>query len=495
MTHITQHVLAIDIGSSSLRAALFDVNGRQSGQCIRRSYSLDTDAMGKATLDADALFDDLFDALDELMSITPERLDITAVGISTFWHSLTGINDKHAATFPIITWADGRSAHEAAALKYSGIARHLHSVTGCPVHSSYWPARLRWLAAQHETAFDDTRYWLSAADLLFLRLFGRIGTSISMASGSGLCDLNQKTWSREAMGIARIQPTQLPPISDDPQRGLLSPWGERWPRLAVIPWYPAWGDGACSNIGAGANNLDSLVLMLGTSGSMRVVWPADSATLSDAGLWCYRVDDRRFAGGMALSEGGNAAAWANRLLDKETGENIDERVANLEPDAHGLCVLPYFLGSRSPQWSEGRTASITGITAATTPVDIYRAMLESVGLRFAFLKNRLERAWPGKRRIIATGAGFLRSAVWPQIVADCLGEPIDVSDVEEGSLRGAALLVLEKQGQIGKIEFPINRTVYPNSSAHEKYKIALERQADFDKHMIGMLQQRLDELR
>lgn len=494
MTHST-YVLAIDIGSSSLRAALFDGYGRQSGECIRRGYCLDTDAMGKATLDADTLFNDLFGALDELMSITPDRLNITGVGISTFWHSLTGINDRQAATFPIITWADGRSAHEAAALKYSGIGRRLHSLTGCPVHSSYWPARLRWLAAQHATAFAQTRYWLSAADLLFLRLFGRIGTSVSMASGSGLCDLNQKQWSREAIGIARIKPEQLPPISDEPLRGLVAPWGERWPRLAAIPWYPAWGDGACSNIGAGANSLDSLVLMLGTSGSMRLVWQADSVSVPDAGLWCYRVDDKRFAGGMALSEGGNAAAWARRLLDKESAADIDDRVAALAPDAHGLCVLPYFLGSRSPQWSEGRTAAISGITAATTAVEIYRAMLESVGLRFAFLKNRLDRAWPGKRRIIATGAGFLRSSVWPQIVADCLGESLDVSDVEEGSLRGAALLVLEKQGQGGEIEFPVNRTVYPNSGAHERYKIALERQADFDNHMIEMLKQRLEELR
>lgn len=488
-------LLAIDMGSSSLRAALFDQTGRQTGPCARRGYHMQTDAAGKATLDPDALFADLFAVLDEVMAAVPDATGIDAVGISTFWHSLTGIDGEGRATMPIMTWADGRAAHEAAALKYSGLSRHLHGETGCPEHSSFWPARLRWLAKQHPDIAGDTRFWLSAADLLFLRLFGRLATSLSMASGTGLLDINRCRWSRLAVSLAGIDTGRLPAISDEPMSGLLAPWSGRWPKLAAVPWYPAYGDGACSNMGVGAYDRHSLVLMLGTSGSMRLVWEADSMSLPDAGLWCYRVDARRFAGGMALSEGGNSAAWARQLLEEGRQDALEEQVARMEPAAHGLTVLPYFLGARSPEWSEGRTGAILGITAATTPADIYRATLEGVGLRFAFLKQRLDNAWPAQRRIIATGAGFLRSPVWAQIVADCLGEPLQLSSAGEGSLRGAALLVLEKFRDIGDIDFPVARTVHPDPRAHRQYQKARERQADYDQALVAIVKRRLDELR
>lgn len=247
-----------------------------------------------------------------------------------------------------------------------------------------------------------------------------------------------------------------------------------------IPWYPAVGDGACSNLGSGCIDQHSMALMLGTSGSMRILWKAGEAHLADPALWCYRVDENRYAGGMALSEGGASAAWARKLLGDCPQGEIEGQVAGMAPDAHGLTVLPYLLGARSPDWIDGRTAALAGITAATRPIDVYRAMLESVGIRFALLKRRLDQAWAGQRRIVATGAALLRSPTWVQIIADCLGEDIAVSGVEEGSLRGAALLALERSGHARSFEYPLRDVVKPNDAAHAVYLAAMDRQAAFD---------------
>ncbi|WP_052130584.1 gluconokinase [Erwinia typographi] len=489
-------VLAIDMGSSSLRVSLFDMAGNPIGDCVRRSYQLDTDLSGRATLACESLFADLFSALDALLTQPNDGSEIVAVGISTFWHSLVGIDAHQRPVTPVITWADGRAAHEAAALKFSGITGKLHRTTGCPVHSSFWPARLRWLEKAHPEVVQQTRHWLSAADLLFLMLFGEMSTSLSMASGSGLLDINQQIWSPLATSIAHVDRATLPAISEAPRRQLLPKWATRWPRLATIPWFPAWGDGACSNIGVGAQDEESLVLMLGTSGSMRRVWQAESVELNDPAMWCYRVDAQRFAGGMALSEGGNSAAWARQLITPEEAVDLEARIATMTPDAHGLSILPYFLGSRSPAWSEGRSAAILGLNAGTTPLEIYRATLESVGLRFAFLKQQLEKSWPASPHIIATGAGFSNSPVWAQIVADCLGEPLTVSPVEEGSLRGAALLTLERLGipVAPPTAFPQGRTIQPDGQAHRIYCHARDRQAAFDAGILDILRRRLDEL-
>ena len=110
-----------------------------------------------------------------------------------------------------------------------------------------------------------------------------------------------------------IERARLSPISDEPLRGLRGEWAARWPGLADVPWFPAVGDGACSNVGCGCATRDRLALMVGTSGALRMAWKADSVDIPD-GPWCYRVDADRFVMGGALSDGGNLVGWLRKTL-------------------------------------------------------------------------------------------------------------------------------------------------------------------------------------
>ncbi|WP_183022893.1 gluconokinase [Variovorax sp. UMC13] len=477
-------VLAIDIGTSSVRAALFDPQGHPLGAGAQRTHRLETGQDGRAELDARALLDNIGQAIDEALQTADPGIPIRAVGLSSFWHSLVGLDAQMQPVTPVLTWADRRAQAVAAARRADPDAAALHARTGCPAHSSYWSAKLPWLRTTDAEAWQAACRWASACDLLMHTLFGGdLRTSTSMASGTGLFDLHDQRWSAPALSRAGLASTALPMVDDRPREGLVEAYARRWPQLASIPWFPAVGDGACSNVGVGSTDPDSMVLMLGTSGSMRVMWNAgDDRALSDASLWCYRVDAHRLVGGMALSEGGASAAWARETLAGGTGADLEVEIARMRPDAHGLTVLPFVLGARSPDWVDGRTACIAGITAATTSAQIYRAVLESVGLRFAFLKQRLERSWPAARRIVVTGGALSRSAVWRQIVADCIGQEIEVSDVDEGSLRGAALLTLERIGQGALASYAHGRrnAAAFDADAHAVYRQAMQRQAVLD---------------
>lgn len=481
-------VLSIDIGTSSVRAALFDPRGLPLGAGAQRTHRLETGQDGRAELGAQALLDNVGLAIDEALRTADPAIPIRAVGVSSFWHSLVGLDARMQPVTPVLTWADRRAQAMAAARRADPDAAVLHARTGCPAHSSYWSAKLPWLRTAQPEVWRTVHRWASASDLLMQVLFGgELRTSTSMASGTGLFDLHDQRWSAPALARAGVVLTDLPTIDDRPCEGLVEACARRWPRLASIPWFPAVGDGACSNVGVGSTDPDAMVLMLGTSGSMRVMWEAvDERALSDAGLWCYRVDARRLVGGMALSEGGASAAWARETLAAGTdGIGLEAEIAGMRPDAHGLTVLPFVLGARSPDWVDGRTACIAGITAATTSAQMYRAVLESVGLRFAFLKQRLERAWPAARRIVVTGGALSRSAAWRQIVADCIGQEIEVSDVDEGSLRGAALLTLERIGQGPLASYPHGRrrTAAFDAEAHAVYRHAMQRQAALDEFL------------
>ena len=83
---------------------------------------------------------------------------------------------------------------------------------------------------------------------------------------------------------------------------------------AGVPWLPAVGDGACSNVGAGCTTPDRFALMVGTSGAERAIWaPRGDSTIPN-GAWCYRVDRRRVVLGGALNDGGSLLDWLRRSL-------------------------------------------------------------------------------------------------------------------------------------------------------------------------------------
>ena len=184
------------------------------------------------------------------------------------------------------------------------------------------------------------------------------------------------------------------------------------------------------------------------------------------GLWRYRADAQRVVIGGSLSDGGSVFAWLKRLarLPEDPAE-AERAIAAMAPDAHGLTVLPLLSGERGPGWSDAAGATIAGLTPATEPLDLLRAGLEAVALRFRLIELELSEALPGERDVVGTGGGLVKSPAWTQIMADALGRPVAMSEVEEGSSRGAALLALEALGHLERaeeVEAPLGETYEPD---------------------------------
>lgn len=212
------------------------------------------------------------------------------------------------------------------------------------------------------------------------------------------------------------------------------------------------------------------------------MWRAGSVEVPE-GLWCYRSDPKRFVSGGALSDGGNLVAWLRETLRLPEPEATEELLARMEPDAHGLTFLPLLVGERGPDWADRANGTITGLSMATTPVEILSAAMEAVALRFTLVAEKLDTAFPedaDSRHVIATGGGLLGSKTWTRIMADALRRPITASAVTEASSRGAALLALETLGGTGieDIEAPLGEIYDPNPSHHAVYKEALNRQRE-----------------
>lgn len=478
-TKTASNVLAVDVGSSSVRTSLYDASGSYVDSTeVKLDYDLRYTADGGATKDANELLDLTAQAIDDTLSRT-KGARISGVSMSTFWHATLGLDSEDQPTTPIITWADRRSASAARELREKLDGNAVHRRTGCVLHSSYLPAKLLWLSNAASQEFEQTERWVSPGEYLYGRFFGTDSVTVgtSMASATGLFDQNRQCWDAELLKTLPIEEKQLSPISDEPARGLSREWAERWPVLRDTLWFPAVGDGACSNVGSGCVNNNRLALMVGTSAAMRVMWGADEVEIPD-GPWCYRADAKRFIMGGAMSNGGNLVEWLRDTLQLPEPEEAERLLSRLKPDSHGLTFLPLLAGERGPGWADRANGTIAGLSMTSTPVEILRAAMESVALRFAIIAEMLEEASPGDKEIIASGGGLLGSREWTRIMADALGKPVTLSGVKEASSRGAALLALEALGETGieDAETPLGETFEPDSNRHEIYAGALERQ-------------------
>src|SRR5260370_3276470 len=311
------------------------------------------------------------------LSDAPAR--IRAVGTSTFWHSLLGLDAAGQPVTPVYLWLDSRAREQVAALRQRLDERAIHARTGCVWHWTYWPAKLNWLRATQPDLFRQAARWVSFGEFMVERLTGQRGTSLSMASGMGLLNVHSCAWDPEMLEVVGLDPDTLGPLVD------LQPIGTatRWQPLAGVPWLPALGDGACSNIGAGCVTPEHFALMVGTSGAERAVWSPRGEFEIPWGAWCYRVDARRAVVGGALNDGGTLLDWLRASLRLPDLELIEAEVAASAADAHGLTVLPFWAGERNPGWADNARGAIVGMRLATRPVDIMRAALEALALRFA----------------------------------------------------------------------------------------------------------------
>jgi gluconokinase len=491
-SHAAPYVLSLDVGTSSVRAMVFDRHGRADPDLQRAmAHAPRLTADGGAEFDAEEVVQRAVTVLQQVATHPAlTGSDVAAVGMSVFWHSLVGVDGHGQPVTPLYMWSDLRSASQARELRNRLDAEQLFNRTGCVVHPMYAPAKLLWLRQTQPERFDACQHWLSLAEYLTLRLFGQPFSSVSMASGTGLFDLRRQTWDTELLSILDVSAEQLGTLIDrDQALPRLRPEFERaLEPLRACRWFPPVGDGACSNVGSGCVTETSMGLTVGTSGALRVI-TSDVMDPLPQGLWAYRLDRRRLIYGGAVNNAGNLYAWLRERWHSGPEEDLEAQLATLLPDAHGLTVLPFLAGERNPYWGLDTPAAIVGLRGQTRPVDIVHACLEAVAYRLALIYQRLRQVWPPER--LLAGGGVLASPVWMQILADVLDMPITAVGEPEVASRGAALLALEALGVVGDVAdvaVPTGQAYRPDPDRVARYRHGLRRHERLYQRLDGFLE-------
>lgn len=437
-------VVGLDVGSTGSRGCVYDATGRpltgsNGTYRVKVEHRFTTGTDGTSTIDGDQIVAELIKVLDTLLGAPGVGGRVAAVAIDTFCSSLVGIDAAGRAVTPCFTYADSRCAQEVDELRAELQESVVQQLTGTRVHNSYLAPRLRWLARTGGSR--RVARWVSLGEYVHERLLGVSAAGMSVAAWTGLLDRHTGTWAPMMLQAAGVHPEAFNPVHTPAQvlRAATPLVADRWPGLAEAVWLPPIADGFAANLGAGVDDPSSAVLSTATSGAVRVLLH-DVPEQVPPGLWCYRVDERRSLLGGAINDVGRAVYWLRTTLDLPPGQ---EGAALTEPPrATTPLVLPFLSGERSTGWQARARAVFTGVSAGSTPLDLWRGGVEGIALTYARVAEQLGTQTTLTR--VRVGGSVQQGL--PEIVsvlADVLGLPATPVTIKRMTLHGTALHALE----------------------------------------------------
>ncbi len=451
------YFLGIDLGTGSCKAVLVD----RAGQIRSTGHGDYPPGDARRTWieqDPPGLLDGMCAAARQALEQAGARpADVAALSLGCAMHSLLALDASGRPLTGIITWADGRGASQAAALRGSALAGALYRRTGCPAHGMYPLYKILWMRAEQPELYRQAARFVSAKEYVLEQLCGEWLIDYSIAAGLGAMDTRALAWDAEALALAGLSRAQLAPLAGPAH--LLSLTNERLAaRMGLLPGTPlvlGCSDAVNSSLGAGGVLAGQATLMVGTSGALRLISP--QPVLHPQGRsWCYAIDPSHWLVGGAINNGGVALAWLRDLFNRAAGaalsfEDIAALAAQAPAGAGGVLCLPFFAGERSPNWNLNARGVFFGLSLEHGPAHLARALLEGIAFRFCSLAEMLAEAGCELSQVRASG-GFVRSPLWLAITAAALGRELLLPAWGETSAWGAAAWAMIGAGALGSLE-------------------------------------------
>lgn len=482
--------IGVDIGTTSVKAAAFDRRGGTLAQ-EEREYPLRSPRRGRAEQDPEEILKSLLDALSDVVRTSKERgVLVGCVSFSAAMHSLMALDGEGNPITPSVTYADNRASEQARRIRADLDGLAIHRRTGTPIHPMSPLAKLLWFREKDAGTFEAAARWVSVKEYVLSRLFGEYVVDHSIASATGLFNLERRDWDEGALRVAGVTPGKLslPVPTTHVMEGLHPEYAERLGLPRDTPFVVGANDGALANLGVGAVHPGVVAVSIGTSGAVRSV--VHRPEVEEGGrLFCYALDEDAWVIGGPINNGGLALHWLRDTVFPEVGEIagregkrlydlMGEMAGKVPAGSEGLIFLPYLTGERAPQWNPDARATFFGLTLGHGREHMIRAVMEGVVFQICTVARILEEVAGEPKEVRATG-GFARSGLWRQIIADVLGREVLFSEESEGSSLGAALLGMKAVGEIPSLDtagetVEISHRHSPDEVASEAYARLVE---------------------
>lgn len=468
------YVLGLDLGTTSAKACLFDLQGNlvasveemitssypQQGWVEQNSRHIEQHAVKaiKATL--------------EQAQIAGQQL--VALSFSAAMHSIIAVDGGGEPLSPAIIWADGRAAEQVDALDPQ-LKQQLYTATGTPVHPMTPLMKLLWMKEHQYAPYTEAAYFMSIKEYLIYVWSGERVIDYSMASATGLFDPRKLDWHEQALELAGINSAQLGRIVPPTARlqAIKPEIAEAMGVRQDLPFIIGAADGQLSNLGIGAVLPGEIAVSVGTSGAIRQ-FTHEVVVGGQQETFCYAFAADQFIVGGPTNNGGIVLQWLKNLLQDERDFSQFLADANgVAPGADGLLFLPYINGERAPVWNQHAKGNFYGVTVTHGKPHFIRAVLEGITFNLYSIGKALHTEQEGTRKMYVNG-GLARSPLWLQMMADMFNAEIYVSENHHGAAWGAAwtaLVALELVPSFAEIKhnIPMSEPTLPNAERVQEY--------------------------
>jgi len=427
--------LGIDVGTSSLKALVLDVDGSIIGTGSA-AYPLTTPQSGWVESDPQAWWEAAALAVPEAAG--SHAAEIAAIGLSGQMHGVVLSDDAGQALRPAILWADSRTRRQLEA--YRELSAALRRKLANPLATGMAGPSLLWLRDHERQQYRQAHWALQPKDWLRLRLIHEAATEPSDASGTLLYDLTIDYWARDILDELDLRLDLLAPIRESVEIcGVLSPPAAAY--LGLRPHLPVVGGAADTAAAALAGGLlDPGPVQLSIGSGAQIVAPRDRLAIDPTGrTHLYRAAaPERWYVMAAMQNAGIALEWARTTLGATWDEVYAEAFA-VPAGAEGLVFLPHLTGERTPHFDPTARGAWVGLRLSHSRGHLLRAALE--GVAFAVrqgLEALLATGVPATELRLAGGGSF--DPRWRQLLSDVLEQPLQATVTTAASALGAALL-------------------------------------------------------
>jgi xylulokinase len=482
------YLLGIDVGTTGIKAALFDTQGRLI-YSITKDYPLITPHPNWVEQNPSDWWEKTQEALKDITENSKISANqIKAIGLSGQMHSSVFLDKKGEVVRPCILWCDQRTDKECQEIINRVGEEKLVSITGNTAMTGFTAPKVLWLRNNEPENYKQLDKLLMPKDYIRYKLTGKLSAEFSDASATILFNIKEKEWDEELLKVLDIDASILPDCCES-----IDICGKVKEEVAKVtgilsgtPIVAGGADNTCGAVGTGVVKEGVMMVSLGTSG---IVFCPTANPKFDKGrrihAFCHSVPGEWYLMGCMLSAGG-AFRWFRDVLgikEKEIAKNkgIDpyeiliESIKEISVGSEGLFFLPYLTGERSPHNDPYAKGVYIGLTLRHNKKHMIRALLEGVSFGLRDSLEVVKELGQEIKEVRITGGGA-RSPIWRQILSDIFNLPLKTITSAEGPAQGAAIMAGVGVGIYESIEkacdkiIKIKETTNPIKENVEKYE-------------------------
>lgn len=485
-----QYLLAVDIGTSACKIAVFDADGNVIATG-KGGYKVYYPKPGWAEQDPEEWWMAICKAIRETMEsgkIQPG--DIAGIGIDgQSWSAIPmGRDGEVLMNTPI--WMDTRAADICERVKAQIGEDAIFEVAGNPFTPTYSMPKVLWYKENIPEVYSHTYKILQSNSYIAYKLTGNMTQELSQGYGWQCFHMRTGTWDYDLCREMGISTDILPDLyrCDDIVGKVTAKAAAQTGLAEGIPVVAGALDAACGALGAGVVRNGETQEQGGQAGGMSICldqYQADKRLI----LSYHATSDQWLLQGGTVG-GGGVMNWMERefadyerIKSKETGKSplvlLDEKAEVVPPGCDGMVFLPYMSGERTPIWDPNAKGVFYGLDFSKTKGHFIRAAMEGVALSLRHNLEVAERAGASVSELRAMG-GSANSILWTQIKSDITGKKIIVPSSDTATSLGAALLAAKAIGIYSSYEEAVAKTVVdkrfhePNPAHKEVYDRTFE---------------------